>query len=121
MVEMVKNEITNAFKKISEEHSLNMQNIRVKIVKNGNDLVYTIHNQKEFMANTTLSNMMGSYIALAASFKLKTAIKKIILENKLTDDNSCIKLYLLPDNTPSAYLYENNNPIKHIDIATLLN
>jgi hypothetical protein len=121
MVEQVKSSITKAFKHFNTKDGIEMNNIRVKIVKSNGELHYTLMNKTENVRTTTLTEMVGAMHSLLAKNQLHSSVERLIKESGLNESEANVRLYPLPDNSPSAYLYENGKPLKPIEIEKLIN
>lgn len=120
MIEQVKSSITKAFKHFNTKDGIEMKHIRVKIVKSNGALDYTLMNKTEIVRKTNLTEMVGAMNSLLAKNKLYSSVKSLIEENGLNESVANVRLYPLPDNSPSAYLYENGKPLMPIDIEKLI-
>jgi len=127
MVERVKLEITKAFSLFNKKDKIEMQDIRIKIVKNNGSLEYTLM-QKDSETNsvrkirpTTLAEMIGFMYAMVAESKLYGSIKEVLKENNLEETQAYVVLSPLADYSPSASLISNGRMIKKIEIEKLIN
>lgn len=120
MIEQVKSSITKAFKHFNTKDGIEMNKIRIKIVKSNGALDFTLMNKTEIVRKTSLTEMVGAMTSLLATNQLHSSIKSLIEENGLNENIANVRLYPLPDNSPSAYLYENGKPLKPIDIEKLI-
>lgn len=121
MIEQVKTSITKAFEHFNKKDGVAMNDIRVRIVKTNGSLNYTLMNKTDDIRSTTLSEMVGAMTALLAQSSLHSSIERLIKENGLDESVANVRVYPLPDFSPSAYLYENGKPLKPIDIEKLIN
>lgn len=121
MVQQVKQQITKAFENFNKKDGLNMQEMRVKMEVNNGELKYFLLNKTELVRVTSLNEMVGNMYAMIAKGKLTDSVKKTISENSVNEATANVRLYLLPDNSPSAYLFDGGKPIVQVDIDKLIN
>ena len=122
MVEKVKSKIKLAFLHFASKDGINMKDVRVRIVSDKDSMDFTLMNKSSLIRKTKLSEIIGNSMeALLVKPYLQKAIKKIVHENGVENQDWNIKIYPLPDNSPSAYLYCNGKAFKPINIDELIN
>ncbi|NRA13446.1 MAG: hypothetical protein HRT57_15990 [Crocinitomicaceae bacterium] len=121
MIEQVKSSITKAFERFNQKDGIAMKDIRIKIVKNNGALEYTLMNKIDVVRPTSLTEMIGAMNSVLAKSTLHSSMEKLIKENGLDERMANLRLYPLGDNSPSSYLYNQGQPLKQIDISTLIN
>jgi len=121
MVEKVKSRITKAFMHFNIKDGIEMGDIRVKIIKQNGALDFTLMNKTEIVRETSLKEMVGAMTSMLVSSHLQDSVTKVIQENGLDERVANVRLYPLPDNSPSAYLYREGKPFRKIEIEKLIN
>lgn len=121
MIQQVKAQITKAFVNFSKKDGLPMQEMRVRLTIFNEKLNYYLLHNKEEVRKTDLTEMVGFTYALLAEGKLTDSVKKTIIENNVNESTANVRLYLLKDDSPAAYLFDAGKPIKQIDIDKLIN
>jgi len=120
MIEQVKTKLTAAFESFSKTDGIKVQDVRIRIIKNKDKLKYSLLNKSTFVRDTSLSEMFGGLIAMMAKSELQASMASIIDENNLDETVTNVKVYPLPDNSPSMYLYNEGKAVKQLNIEELL-
>lgn len=125
MVEQVKSRITEAFHNFSKKDGIQINNIRVKIVKTGSELDFELLNKKQYVRKTDLNEIVGSMTMLmfgaAIKKQLFESVDGLINENELSAEGASFKIYPDNDYSPLVHLFNNKKSYKSIKIENLLN
>lgn len=128
MIEQIKEKITGAFRYFKEKDGIEINNVRIKIVKNNGRLNYFLLNGVKKVRETDMVemiklNFLENLVVDLKDVELKiyNSMKEIIEENKLNENSASVVMYPAQNYSPCAYLYNNGKPLKQIDIEKLIN
>ena len=121
MIEEIKSKITEAFEHFRDEDGIEMKNIRVKIEKQNGKLKFYLLDKTKVLRDTNLKEMLGFTTALMVQLPLYNAVKRTLETNGLDENNAHIRLFPLPDNSPSTFIFNDGKALKQVEIEELLN
>lgn len=121
MVDQIKSSIADAINKINVEKGIPLKDVIIHIKKKGVRLNYSILNKHTLVEQTSLDKLIGGKRSIIAGIPLYNAVKQLIRSKNLDDSTASLLLYLKTDQTPSAYLYNNGQPLEPIEIENLIN
>ena len=114
---MIKETLKGAISNLSKKYKIGAKEIRIKISKNGGNLVYDIMNKKDIVDTVTLAQALNlnAIQAFMVGNKLEHIFQKISNVNSVSQDSMNVRIYTIEDDcSPSFYLFDDKNAIREL-------
>ena len=117
---------TQAFKKLSKSEKIEIENMRIKVMKNNGSLNYSLLNKTECVRDLTFKEFADNrlFSLLGGSETIENyiyqGVKNLITDNKLSETTANLRVFIGANETPNAYLFDDNKILNKIDLTTLL-
>lgn len=127
MVQKIEQEITKAFVNFSKKDEIELENVRVLILKKESKLIFHLRqknvgtNKVEQKRPTTLNEMIGFAYAMLVEKPLYNSVKTLFEKNNTNEQQAYVILLLNKEQVPMVDLYIGGVKIKKLTIQELIN
>jgi hypothetical protein len=120
---MIKDTLKNAISLLSKKHNVNVVELRIKISKPENSLVYDIMKNKEVLEQTNIATALNlnSIVAFMVANRLSSIIDGLVVEHGIEESKINVRIYTkTEDCEPLIYLFDGKEPKCQLDIEKFI-
>lgn len=127
MVKKIEQEITKAFVKFSKKDEIELENVRVLILKKESQLIFHLRqknvetNKVEQKRPTNLNEMIGFAYTMLVEKPLYNSVKSLFEKNNTNEQQAYVILLLNKEQVPMVDLYVGGIKTKRLTIQELIN
>jgi len=127
MVKKIEQEITKAFVNFSKKDEIELENVRVLILKKEGQLIFHLRqknvetNKVEQKRPTNLNEMIGFAYTMLVEKPLYNSVKSLFEKNNTNEQQAYVILLLNKEQVPMVDLYIGGVKTKRLTIQELIN
>lgn len=127
MVQKIEQEITKAFVNFSKKDTIELENVRVLILKRESQLIFYLRQKNketgkiEDKRPTSLNEMIGFAYTLLVDKPLYNSVKTLFEKNNTNEQQAYVILLLNKEQVPMVDLYVGGIKTKRLTIQELIN
>ena len=120
---MIKDTLKNAIRSLSNKHGIQEKDLRIKISKLEEKLVYEIMNKSQVLEQTNVATALNlnSITAFMVGNRLSMIFDSLSKEFNVHESTLNVRIYTKTDDCePLLYMFDSTNPKQQLDIDKLV-